>query len=76
MFINNAPVPFVNKVDQSAVAVNEELLDGRLDPNKKLYAEGQGEVQQAAQPGAVAAVTADGQVCNGSARLRRSSGDK
>ena len=60
MFINNAPVPFVNKVDQSAVAVNEELLDGRLDPNKKLYAEGQGEVQQAAQPGAVAAVTADG----------------
>ena len=60
MFVNNAPVPFVNKVDQSAVAVNEELLDGRLDPNKKLYAEGQGEVQQAAQPGAVAAVTADG----------------
>lgn len=60
MFINNAPVPFVNKVDQSAVAVDEELLDGRLDPNKKLYAEGQGEVQQAAQPGAVAAVTADG----------------
>ena len=60
MFINNAPVPFVNKVDQSAVAVNEELLDGRLDPNKKLYAEGQGEVQQTAQPALPGSAAAQG----------------
>ncbi len=48
MFINKTPVPFVNKVQQSASTVDPALLDGKtIDPNKKLYADGQGVEQNA-----------------------------
>ena len=48
MFINKTPVPFVNKVQQSTAAVDAALLDGKtIDPNKKLYASGQGVQQDA-----------------------------
>ena len=56
MFIYQAPVPFVNKVQQSTSSVDAGLLDGKtIDPNKKLYSAGQG-VQQDAS--GVASVTA------------------
>jgi cell division protein FtsN len=48
MYINQTPVPFVNKVQQSTSSVDASLLDGKtIDPNKKLYASGQGVQQDA-----------------------------
>ena len=42
LWITNAPIPFVSKVQQSQSTVDEAMLNGKLDPNKKLYADGQG----------------------------------
>ena len=57
--ITNAPIPFVNKIQQVNTSVNEALLDGKsIDPNRKLYDAGQGREQTESQ---VAAVTAGGQ---------------
>ena len=56
IFISNAPIPFVNKIQQVSTSVDEKLLDGKtIDPNKKLYASGQGSEQTESQ---VASVTA------------------
>lgn len=58
IIISNAPIPFVNKIQQVNTTVDERLLDGKsIDPNKKLYAAGQGS-EQTQSP--VAAVTASG----------------
>ena len=57
IWVNNAPIPFVSKVQQVSSNVDEQLLDGKsTDPNRKLYDAGQGEEQR---PGAVT-VTANG----------------
>lgn len=57
--ISNAPIPFVNKIQQVSTSVDERLLDGKsIDPNAKLYDTGQGSEQTQGQ---VAAVTASGQ---------------
>lgn len=58
--IYDAPVPFVTKVQQSALEENA-LMDGRLDPNKKLYAEGQGTEQKAGTAAVATVTTAGGQ---------------
>lgn len=42
IWITNAPIPFVAKVQANQSSVDPALLDGKLDPNKKLYADGQG----------------------------------
>ena len=42
IWIAKAPIPFVTKVHQTQSAVDEAHLDGRLDPNQKLYTDGQG----------------------------------
>lgn len=56
-WITKAPIPFVAKVHQSEVSVDPALLDGKsIDPNKKLYADGQGADQTTAAQ--VATVTA------------------
>ena len=35
IFISNAPIPFVNKIQQVSTSVDEKLLDGKtIDPNK------------------------------------------
>ena len=47
IWVNNAPIPFVSKVQQVSSSVDERLLDGKsIDPNEKLYAAGQGEEQR------------------------------
>ncbi len=48
LWITNAPVPFVSKVQQSSRLV-DITLDGNQDPNKNLYAEGQGVEQNTAK---------------------------
>lgn len=46
MWISNAPIPFVAKVQTAAETVDPSLLDGKtIDPNKALYADGQGAEQ-------------------------------
>ena len=41
IWVNNAPIPFVSKVQQVNSTVDERLLDGKsIDPNEKLYAAG------------------------------------
>ncbi len=58
IWISNAPIPFVNKVQTVNETVNPALLDGKtLDPNQPLYADGQGQDQSSAT---VATVTASG----------------
>lgn len=58
IIITNAPIPFVNKIQQVSTSVDEKLLDGKTtDPNSKLYAAGQGSEQTESQ---VAAVNAGG----------------
>jgi cell division protein FtsN len=43
LWITNAPIPFVAKIQSTNVKSLSEVLDGKnLDPNAKLYAEGQG----------------------------------
>ena len=57
IWVNNAPIPFVSKVQQVSSNVDEQLLDGKsLDPNRKLYDAGQGEEQRQG----VVTVTANG----------------
>lgn len=47
IWVNNAPIPFVSKVQQVSSNIDERLLDGKtIDPNQKLYDEGQGEEQR------------------------------
>lgn len=49
IWISNAPIPLVNKVQTVAETVDPALLDGKtIDPNKALYADGQGTVQSTA----------------------------
>lgn len=57
IWVNNAPIPFVSKVQQVGSNVDEQLLDGKsIDPNRKLYDAGQGEEQRQG----VVTVTANG----------------
>lgn len=57
IWVNNAPIPFVSKVQQVSSNVDEQLLDGKsIDPNRKLYDAGQGEEQRQG----VVTVTANG----------------
>lgn len=42
LLISKAPIPFVTKVQQTVTSINPTLLSGQLDPNKKLYTDGQG----------------------------------
>lgn len=57
IWVNNAPIPFVSKVQQVSSNVDEQLLDGKsIDPNRKLYDAGQGEEQRQR----VVTVTANG----------------
>ena len=57
IWVNNAPIPFVSKVQQVSSNVDEQLLDGKsIDPNRKLYDAGQGEQQRQG----VVTVTANG----------------
>lgn len=57
IWVNNAPIPFVSKVQQVSSNVDEQLLDGKsIDPNRKLYDTGQGEEQRQG----VVTVTANG----------------
>lgn len=60
--INDAPLPFISKV-QSVQTEENDLMDGRLDPNKKLYSEGQGTVQKPAD--GVATITASSTATEG-----------
>ncbi len=47
VWVNDAPIPFVSKVQQVSSSVDERLLDGKsIDPNQKLYDDGQGEEQR------------------------------
>lgn len=58
ILITNAPIPFINKVQNVSASVDEKLLDGKsIDPNRKLYAAGQGSEQSESS---VAQVTAGG----------------
>lgn len=58
IWISNAPIPFVNKVQTVNETVNPALLDGKtLDPNQPLYADGQSAQQSEST---VATVTASG----------------
>lgn len=58
IIVSNAPIPFVNKIQQVNTSIDERLLDGKtIDPNKKLYASGQGSEQTESQ---VAEVNAGG----------------
>lgn len=58
VLITNAPIPFINKVQNVSSSVDERLLDGKsLDPNRKLYAAGQGSEQSESS---VAQVSAGG----------------
>lgn len=62
IWVNEAPIPFVSKVQQVSSSVDERLLDGKsIDPNQKLYDEGQGEEQHKD----VATVTAPGSAAAG-----------
>ena len=57
IWVHNAPIPFVSKVQQVSSNVDEQLLDGKsIDPNRKLYDAGQGEEQRQG----VVTVTANG----------------
>lgn len=59
IWISNAPIPFVNKVQTVSQSVDPSLLDGKtIDPNQPLYADGQGAQQSQSE---VATVTASGQ---------------
>ena len=60
--INDAPVPFVSKV-QVVQTDDEDDIRRQKDPNQALYKEGQGSVQKAAD--AVATISASGSVTNG-----------
>lgn len=56
IWISNAPIPFVNKVQTVNESVDPALLDGKtIDPNQPLYADGQGADQSSST---VATVTA------------------
>lgn len=58
IWISNAPIPFVNKVQTVNESVDPALLDGKtIDPNQPLYADGQGAEQSQSS---VATVTASG----------------
>ncbi len=56
LWITKAPIPFVAKVQPSSRLV-DITLDGKQDPNKNLYAEGQGVEQTTATVKTVAAGT-------------------
>ena len=59
--INDAPVPFVSKVQ--VVQNDDDGVRRQKDPNQALYKEGQGTVQKTAD--AVATITATGSVTSG-----------
>jgi len=48
LWITKAPIPFVAKVQQTTKTIDLSQLDGKMDPNKNLYAEGQGVEQNTA----------------------------
>lgn len=58
VWITKAPIPFVTKVQHAQSAVDEAHLDGRLDPNQKLYTDGQG-IADTSGPAEVATVDAN-----------------
>ena len=49
LWVTSAPIPFVSKVQQASSNVDPSMLDGSVDPNKKLYADGQNTDQINAQ---------------------------
>lgn len=57
IWISNAPVPFVNKVQTVDESIDPALLDGKtIDPNQNLYSMGQNDAKTGGS--GVAAVTA------------------